>query len=169
MIRTALLVDVHNLYTSSLKKHPGKIVNYEALLQFVNDTGNYPVRKYAYGKQTLAKAGRFGALLQRLGFELTFGPEPHVVQMTLQGVNAVSWKYDHLILGTNNPEFSWLAQYALDRGTMVSVLGFDVPVDAYPRDVSVVEISPELLQARPPAVSMDVSADVSGNPAVLPA
>lgn len=146
-MKTALLIDCHNLYVNCLKTHPGKIPNYELLLDHVTSAGNVPMMKFAYSKQTIEKAGPFAELLVALGFDLVFGPENHKVQMTIRAMQFLP-RVDHLILGTNDPEFASLACYAQHHGVLATVMGFGFTYEAYHRDTSVVELGAELLQDR---------------------
>lgn len=166
-MRSALIIDVHNLYQGSLKKFPGKVINYGELVTFFEGQGNDLFHKIAYGKQPVEKCRQFATMLQRNGFELYLGSTPHNIDMTLRVTQLVEDRaLDHLILGTNYFEAGKILKFARSKGIYTTVFGFDLP-SVFKDHAYMLELTPEFLQDRPKnetTESLDMHTDSTINP-----
>lgn len=127
-MKTALLVDVHNLYIAISKKYPGKVLNYTALVEFL-DTENYDLfHKVAYGRQPEERVRSFSTMLKKNGFEICFGNTPHNIEMALKAADLIhTSKIDTLIVATNYFEAGRILRYAKDHGINAISLGVELP------------------------------------------
>jgi hypothetical protein len=149
MSRTALVIDVHNLYVGAIKKFPGQVINYGELLTYFENGGNDLFHKIAYGKQSVDKVRQFATMLQRNGFELHFGNTPHNIEMAIRVAELIEDRaLDHLILGTNYFEAGRILKHARSKGIYTTVFGFDLPA-VFAQYAYMLEVGPELLQERP--------------------
>lgn len=127
-MKTALLIDVHNLYLAINKKHPGKVLNYTALVKFLDNEQYDLFHKVAYGRQPEEKVRSFSTMLKKNGFEVCFGNTPHNIEMALKAADLIhTSKVDTLILGTNYFEAGRILRYARDHGINAISLGVDLP------------------------------------------
>lgn len=164
MIRTCLIVDVHNLYTSADRKYPGSVLNYAELIKGFESTGNEILHRIAYGRQPEEKVRAFATMLRRQGFELSFGNTPHNIEMALKVAEMVERRaFDHLILGTNYFEAGRMLKYVRERGIKATAVGFELP-QIFSQYAECLEIDDTMLQERP---SNDVSSEGSGQPESL--
>lgn len=148
-MRSAIVIDVHNLYVGAIKKFPGQVLNYGELLKYFEETGNDLFHKIAYGKQPVEKVRQFATMLQRNGFELHFGNTPHNIEMSLRVSQLIQDKaMDHLILGTNYFEAGRILKYARSKGIYTTVVGFDLPA-VFSQYAYMLEVESEMLQERP--------------------
>lgn len=149
-MRSSLVVDVHNLYCSAIRKFPGKVINYASLIAYLEIThGCEFFHRVAYGKQPIDKVRQFATMLQRNGFELHFGNTPHNVEMALKVAELVEGKYtDSIVLGTNYFEAGRLLKYAQSKGVYTTAFGFDLP-QVFNQYAYCLEVSPEFMLDRP--------------------
>jgi hypothetical protein len=154
-MKTALLVDVHNLYIAINKKHPGKVLNYTALVKFLEDEKYDLFHKVAYGRQPEEKVRSFSTMLKKNGFEVNFGNTPHNIEMALKAADLIhTSKVDTLILGTNYFEAGRILRYARDHGINAISLGIDLP-DFFSGFATPVEIEEGFLIDRKPREGND--------------
>lgn len=149
-MKTALLIDVHNLYLAINKKHPGKVLNYTALVKFLDDEQYDLFYKVAYGRQPEEKVRSFSTMLKKNGFEVNFGNTPHNIEMALKAADLIhTSKVDTLILGTNYFEAGRILRYARDHGINAISLGVDLP-DFFKSFSTLVDIADGFLIDRKP-------------------
>jgi hypothetical protein len=149
-MKTALLIDVHNLYLAINKKHPGKVLNYTALVKFLDDEEYDLFYKVAYGRQPEEKVRSFSTMLKKNGFEVNFGNTPHNIEMALKAADLIhTSKVDTLILGTNYFEAGRILRYARDHGINAISLGVDLP-DFFKSFSTLVDIAEGFLIDRKP-------------------
>ena len=155
-MKTALLVDVHNLYIAINKKHPGKVLNYTALVKFLEDEQYDLFHKVAYGRQPEEKVRSFSTMLKKNGFEVNFGNTPHNIEMALKAADLIhTSKVDTLILGTNYFEAGRILRYARDHGINAISLGVDLP-DFFKSFATPVELEDGFLIDRKPREDVPV-------------
>jgi uncharacterized LabA/DUF88 family protein len=160
IMRTALIVDVHNLYMTCSKKYPGKVVDYSVLSGEFVALGSSMFFKTAYGRQSEDKVETFAKALRRIGFDVRFGGGPYNIEMALQCAELVrNRSIDHLILGTSYFETIKILEYARSYGIYTSVCGFNVP-EAFQRVADIRELDADHLQEK--------TDEVHGGSSILP-
>lgn len=127
-MKTALLLDVHNLYLSINKKYPGRVLNYTKLVELLQKEGFDLFHKVAYGRQPEEKVRSFSTMLKKNGFEIYFGNTPHNIEMALKAADLIhTSKIECLVLGTNYFEAGRILRYARDHGIQTMSIGVDLP------------------------------------------
>lgn len=165
-MRSALLVDVHDLYIGANKVFPGRVVNYHELLKSLSEDSNV-MHRIAYGRQPEEKVRQFASMLRRHGFELSFQNIPHNVEMAIDALDLINSRAcDKLILGSSHIETGRILKYAKRKGILTQVVGFQIPEIFY-NYAEVIELDETMLQERPgneATESLLVSSDLSESP-----
>ena len=145
-MKTALLLDVHNLYIGINKKYPGKVLNYLKLLESLTTNDYELFQKVAYGRQGEDKAKSFITMLKKNGFEIHFNNTPHNIDMAIKAADIINnSQIECLVLGTNYFEVARIHKYARDKGINTMSLGTNLP-DFFGTVSNVWEITEDLLQ-----------------------
>lgn len=156
-MRTALIVDVNNLYHWGHRKFPGKVINYPKLTAHIADRGDALFTKTAYGRQAEDKVPEFAGLMRGLGYDLSFGGRPYNVEIALQVAEMISRGWlEHLILGSTLVESWAILKYARNNGVYTTCLGFDPPAN-FKKVAEVFDIPDEFLMERPNEVPVSSS------------
>lgn len=170
-MKTALLIDAHNLYTGITKKYPGKVLNYIGLLDSLKDNFGLNVfRKVIYGRQPEDKVKPFASMLRKNGFEVHFGNTPHNIEMALTASEIIySANLECLILGTSYFEAGRILKFAKDRGVQAMSVGVGLP-DFFQTLGSVWEVDETILTDRKqrnnnPESVIDLEAEPTANAA----
>ena len=149
IMRTALIVDVHNLYKGCLKKFPGYSINYEALTKEHADLGASLFQKIAYGRQSEDKAETFAKALRKVGFEVRFGGGPYNIDMALTCFRLIEHRaIEQLVIGSTYFETVKIHEFARSRGIYTTVVGVEIP-EAFNRVAEPREIDLDVLQVKP--------------------
>jgi uncharacterized LabA/DUF88 family protein len=147
-MKTALLIDVHNLYVGISKKFPGRVLNYTAVLEALTGDGYDLFYKAAYGRQPEEKVRGFSTMLKKNGFDVFFGNTPHNIEMALKAADLIhTSKVDCLVLGTNYFEAGRISRYARDRGIHTIIAGVEMP-EFFKSFATVWEFGENVLQER---------------------
>jgi uncharacterized LabA/DUF88 family protein len=152
-MKSAFLIDVHNLYVGIGKKFPGRVLNYTAVLEGLAKDGYDLFYRAAYGRQPEEKVRGFSTMLKKNGFELFFGNTPHNIEMAIRAADLIhTSKVDCLVLGTNYFEAGRIARYARERGIHTIMAGVDLP-EFFKSFAQTWEFDEALLQERKPNAS----------------
>lgn len=127
-MRSALIIDVHNLYIGTQRNFPGRSINYAEVVGHFDRFGNNLFFKIAYGRQPEEKVPGFAKALRKLGFDLRFGVSPYAIDLALTVAGMVHRQsIDHLVIGSVAAEVLPLFQYARQYGVYTTILGYDIP------------------------------------------
>ena len=127
-MKTAFLVDVHNLYMAINRKFPGKVLNYIKVLEELK-AANYDIfHKVAYGRQPEEQVKPFASMLRKNGFEVHFGNTPHNMEMAIKAVDVIhNSNIQCVVIGTNYFEAGRILRYARDKGINTMSFGVGLP------------------------------------------
>lgn len=127
LLRTALIVDVTNLYFEINQKHPNKrlrILDYAKLLE---SQGHLLTFKIAYSRQAPGTAQNFAHLLSCHGFETHFGQNSWSIAIALRAAQILP-NVDAFVLGSVEPEMVRLLKYARDLGKITKCFAINIPI-----------------------------------------
>lgn len=165
-MKTALIIDVSNLYFAISKTHQGKRLMLIDYAKYLEAAGHNLIYKIVYSRQDENKAQSFTHMLNCNGFETHFGSGPWTVPMVLRSCEVFN-NVDCFVLGSNNKEFIPLLQHARKIGKIVKCFAMDV--DAITRRYAeVIEIPETLLkgsanETAEKARAVAVPSDSNGN------
>lgn len=159
-MKTALIVDVSNLYFAINRLHPNKRLMLLDYVKHLEEAGHDLAFKIVYSRQSPNSAQSFTHMLHCHGFETHFGTGPWAVEMALRAseiLPSVEW----LVLGSNSKELHPIFRFARKEGKRTKCFAVDIPQDAR-RVAEAVEIPTSILvtvpdepvdKAKPVAVS----------------
>lgn len=161
-LRTALIVDVTNLYFEINQKYPNKrlrILDYAKLLEA---QGHFLTFKIAYSRQAPGAAQNFAHLLNCHGFETHFGQNSWSIAIALRAAQILP-NVDAFVLGTVEPEMIRLLKYARDLGKITRCFAVNIPI-AFAQVSECIEIPESVLddtakKAKPMVVSGGIGGD----------
>lgn len=128
-MRSALIVDVHNLYLGIQNKYPGRSLDYAELIKDHEcQTGSRFLFKIAYGRQAEGRVDAFAKVLRNLGFDIRFGGAPYAIDLAVTVAEMIERRaIDQLVLGSVALETIPLLQYVRNHGVFTTIAGFNVP------------------------------------------
>lgn len=124
-MKTALVLDTYSLYISTTKYFNGS-VDYDGLLNLVNDLGYDTYYKIAYGNQSPIEAIKFISFLEHRGFETRFSTKWSLVELCFKIVQLVK-SFDCIILGSSNYESEPLLKFIGEHGVKPIIIGTGLP------------------------------------------
>ena len=151
MRQIGLYVDVSNLYFCLFNNLRGKL-NYAALLEFLDPLGRFVIKK-AYGAQVKEEAAGFIKLLQDLGFETRYKTPKNYgsaskadwdVGICIDIVQDLS-RLDMVLLATADGDMTPLAEFILDQGKEIVVIGSNISKELQDMATKYIEIPSSLV------------------------
>jgi len=154
--RTAVLVDISNLYYCVSNTFKGRKLDYDKYLKFVETMGSIDVR-IAYGAQLNNQADNFIKYLKHLGFETKY-KTPKIFQnqkgLKVKADNDVDMAIDMvrlagtvdmMLLGSADGDMLPAVKYVLEHDTEVVVLASKISSELRPTATKCIEIFEGLL------------------------
>lgn len=164
-MKTALIVDVSNLYFTINKLHVGKRLMLLDYAKFLEAAGHTLTFKIVYSRQSADAAQSFTHMLNCNGFETHFGTGPWPVAMALRASEIIS-QVDCLVIGSNNQELHPILQFARKAGKVTKCFACEIQ-PATRKFAEVIEIPENLLkdadESSRKAKSVPVSSNVSSD------
>lgn len=152
-MKTAVFVDVSNVYYCINKKFPGRKLDYERYLASVSD-GHEILRAYAYGSQINEEAHGFITCLKKIGYQPNF-------KSLGTSTRRVCWdaaicvdtmklldRLERVVIGSASPDIVPLVSWLKDRGVQVEVVACGINKDLKAAASSFVEIDDSWLEVR---------------------
>lgn len=174
MIKTALIVDIDNLYFMTRQKH-GKTFHYQNYLAHLDKAGYRVTHKVAFGRQPRAQASEFATALERLGFEMRLGDTEWAIEMALTAARVID-EVECIVLGTSVPQAGRIFVYAKERGKVTVCMASSIP-SFFRKLAQCIEIPKEILnevaqKPKPVGLHSGLDSNVVGdstieNPAVV--
>lgn len=125
-MRTAVFVDVSNIYYCINKKFPGRKLDYEKYIERV--AGSELVKAYAYGSQVNEEAHGFITCLKKIGYTPVF-------KSIGQSTRRINWdaamavdifklvdRVERVVIGTASPDILPIVNWLKDRGIVVEIV-----------------------------------------------
>lgn len=145
-MKTALMIDVSNLYFTIEKLHVGKRLMLLDYAKHLESLGHVLTFKIAYSRQSAQAAQSFTHMLNCNGFETHFGTGPWQVAMALRASEILD-SVDCLIIGSNNQELHPVLAFARKAGKITKCFACDVQ-PATRKFAEVIEIPEALLRVK---------------------
>jgi uncharacterized LabA/DUF88 family protein len=147
LYRTALLVDLNNLYHAVQDKFGQRklmILDYARALQ---DAGHTLTYKIAYSRQEPKRVRSFLTMLEANGFECHFGDTKWEVAMALRAADVVP-NVDCVVLGSNDYEMGRILKWSKEKGRLAKCFAVNIPT-FFNQFAECVEIEEGVLSAAP--------------------
>lgn len=125
-LRTALIVDVTNLYFEINQKYHNRRLRILDYTQMIEQQGHLLTFKIAYSRQSPSSAQNFAHLLNCHGFETHFGQNPWSIAMALRAAQILP-HVDAFVLGSAEPEMLRLLKYARELGKITRCFAVNIP------------------------------------------
>lgn len=126
LLKTALVVDVNNLYFSVQDKFGNRRIQMSKYVESLEKLGHTLTYKIAFSRQKPAQARAFCTLLQETGFELFFGETQIYTAMALKVADVVP-TIDSLVIGSNYEEAGRILHWAKNKGKLTKCYGVKLP------------------------------------------
>lgn len=152
-MRTAVFVDVSNIYYCINKKFPGRKLDYEKYLDTVT-SGHELVRASAYGSQVNEEAHGFITCLKKIGYQPTF-------KSVGQSTRRINWdaaiavdiiklidRVDRVVIGSASPDILPIVNWLKERGIVVEIVACGVNKELKQAATSWVDLEEDSLEVR---------------------
>lgn len=127
-MKTALIVDVSNLYFAINLAHEGKRLMLLDYTKSLEEQGHNLAFKIAYSRQSAVGAQNFTHMLNCHGFETHFGKGPWLVPIVLRTTELLR-DIDCLVIGSNDEQLYSLFDYARKAGKKTKCFAVTIPTD----------------------------------------
>lgn len=150
-MKTALIVDVSNLYFAISRLHPGKRLMLLDYVKHLEQLGHVLTFKIVYSRQSANSAQSFTHMLHCNGFETHFGTGPWPVDMALRAAEVLP-SVDSLVIGSNSKDLHPIFKFARKEGKLTKCFAVEIPVDTR-RYAETLEVPPSILATVPDEAS----------------
>jgi len=137
-MKTALIIDLTNLYMEIRNAFPGKRLNVIPYVETL--TGLDIAYKIAYSKQRRGEALGFAHLLECNGFVTHFAAQHRTTEIALQAATILP-DVDCLVIGSNERDMMAVFRYARKLGKRTKCFACNIPKDfkAYAECLTITE------------------------------
>ncbi len=125
-MKTALIVDVSNLYYETMSKYPDRTLRIVDYTKYIEGLGHSLVYKAAYSKQPPDRVQSFSHMLNCNGYETHFGQKPWHVAMALRATEMLP-HVDCFILGSNADEMGRVLKFAKNLAKITRCIAVNIP------------------------------------------
>jgi uncharacterized LabA/DUF88 family protein len=156
MTRTAIFVDVSNLYYCIGRKFESRKLDYQKLWNFAEQTGTIQ-RATAYGSQVKNEALGFITCLKKIGYDINYKEvkqdDKQIRRSDLEVNIAVDIvriidRVDRVILCSQNPAYIPIIQWVKDKGVRIVILGCGITREIKDNVDQWIEIEESLLETK---------------------
>lgn len=157
MNRLGLFVDLGNIYYCVGKKFGvGSKLDYGLYMEEAKLLSPTITRAIAYGAQISGEASDFISCLQKFGYDTRYRAPKEISKGIFKRVTWVCGismdivrmidKFDHIVLGSSNPEFGPIIDWVKEKGVLVTLFACGIPRDLKDRVDRFIEIPKCLLE-----------------------